>query len=413
MKEKYTIFWIFFIVTGLSSSALEALSMETTSFEKPWADRFLANEGQVTGSDGLPLSNVRYYARLQGMDVYFLPDRVAYVLYKADSIQRDTLSTGELSPRIWRQRVDLVFEGCSPHAEIEGMDRREEAIRYYTHNVPEGIEGVSSLRSLRYHSVYPGVDVVFRIHDGRLKYDLEAETPQALHQVRLTYRGIDSIRCSAQQLKAYCSLGALHEHIPASYTRDGQPVQVSYERTAEYGIGFVAQGMSEAVRKQQLIVDPELIWSGYIGGGDRDEIDGCTVDQNGHTIVAGRTLSNQLPTTTNAYDATYNGSNDVFITKINKNNNSFYYTYYGSNDNELVTDITTDDTSNIYISITAEGSIPFTSNAYQNTFAGGANDMGFLVFDSSGALGYASLFGGNDNDHCCPVKTSGVKKRVS
>jgi hypothetical protein len=60
-----------------------------------------------------------------------------------------------------------------------------------------------------------------------------------------------------------------------------------------------------------------LIYSTYLGGGDRDEALGIGIDANGSTYVTGLTLSSDFPTL-NAYQSTFQGgSSDVFVTKLN------------------------------------------------------------------------------------------------
>jgi len=66
-------------------------------------------------------------------------------------------------------------------------------------------------------------------------------------------------------------------------------------------------------------IGTELSYSTYLGGSDKDssgENQGIAVDAKGKVCVAGNTQSLDFPTTLGAYDTTYNGNGDIFITKI-------------------------------------------------------------------------------------------------
>jgi hypothetical protein len=67
-----------------------------------------------------------------------------------------------------------------------------------------------------------------------------------------------------------------------------------------------------------LIIDP-LIVSSYFGGtGINTKVRDITKDNNGNIYVTGKTASCNFPTTAGAYDESYNGFYDVFISKFDK-----------------------------------------------------------------------------------------------
>jgi uncharacterized repeat protein (TIGR01451 family) len=60
-----------------------------------------------------------------------------------------------------------------------------------------------------------------------------------------------------------------------------------------------------------------LLYATYLGGGDIDTNDGIAVDAQGNVYVTGLTYSNDFPTTTGAFDSSFNGGYfDGFVTKI-------------------------------------------------------------------------------------------------
>jgi hypothetical protein len=59
-----------------------------------------------------------------------------------------------------------------------------------------------------------------------------------------------------------------------------------------------------------------LTYSTFLGGADSDFSYGLAVDPAGNAYVAGYTSSSDFPTTVGAYDASHNGTVDVFVAKI-------------------------------------------------------------------------------------------------
>ncbi len=59
-----------------------------------------------------------------------------------------------------------------------------------------------------------------------------------------------------------------------------------------------------------------LLASTYLGGASSDLGNSLAIDSNGNIYVAGRTDSSDFPTTTDAYDTSYNGEADAFVSRL-------------------------------------------------------------------------------------------------
>ena len=144
-----------------------------------------------------------------------------------------------------------------------------------------------------------------------------------------------------------------------------------------------------------------LTYSTFLGGrgGDEIEYDGIAVDASGNAYVAGRTGSNDFPTK-NAYQGTYKGAHDAFITKLSSSGDTLSYsTYLGGTGSDYGYGIAIDTSGNAYVTgYTASDDFP-TNNPSQSAFAG-ATDAFITKLSSSGnALTYSTYLGGDSNDY--------------
>jgi hypothetical protein len=78
----------------------------------------------------------------------------------------------------------------------------------------------------------------------------------------------------------------------------------------------------------KLSSNGQLEYSTYLGGSEEDLLEGGIIDNENNIVVYGQTESPDFPIS-NAYDPTFNGNNNIFVTKINSNGELKYSTYYG------------------------------------------------------------------------------------
>src|SRR5215471_8495956 len=71
-----------------------------------------------------------------------------------------------------------------------------------------------------------------------------------------------------------------------------------------------------------------LVYSTYLGGSSVDSGLGIAVDSAGNAYVAGFTQSSDFPTTASAFQATFHGSQDATLTKVDPNGASLLYSTF-------------------------------------------------------------------------------------
>jgi hypothetical protein len=148
-----------------------------------------------------------------------------------------------------------------------------------------------------------------------------------------------------------------------------------------------------------------LVYSTYLGGtsisGDYGQ--SIAVDDNGITYVTGYTYSSDFPTTPGAYDTTFNGGSDVFVTKLNPTAGSglIYSTFLGGTGSDRGYGIAVDAEGCAHVTgYTYSSDFPTTPGAYDTTFNGGYTDVFVTKFTPLGDdLVYSTFLGGTSSDY--------------
>jgi fibronectin type 3 domain-containing protein len=124
------------------------------------------------------------------------------------------------------------------------------------------------------------------------------------------------------------------------------------------------------------------------------------VDADGNVYAAGRTGSDQFPTTQDAFDKTLSGSSDLFVTKFNSDLTSIMMsTLIGGAGSETVEELIISPEGRIFLTgSTNSFDFPTTNGAYCSTY-GGEKEAYFLELNAQGTgLEYSTFIGGSDDD---------------
>src|SRR5439155_646519 len=108
-----------------------------------------------------------------------------------------------------------------------------------------------------------------------------------------------------------------------------------------------------------------LVYSTYLGGSDLESGTGIAVDATGSAYVTGQTWSTNFPTTAGAFQTTYGGNVDGFVTKLDAAGSALVYsTYLGSSGGDTNIGIAVDTAGNAYVSGSTDStSFPTTGGA--------------------------------------------------
>jgi hypothetical protein len=123
-----------------------------------------------------------------------------------------------------------------------------------------------------------------------------------------------------------------------------------------------------------------LVYSTFLGGSEDDQCSDIAIDAAGRAYVAGKTESEDFPTTPGAFDTTFNDGDEGFVTKLSAAGTfPEYSTFLGGEDNDEVQAIAVDQFGIAYVAGETESAgFPVTAVTFDASYDGGGDD-GFVA----------------------------------
>ncbi|MFO0853128.1 MAG: SBBP repeat-containing protein [Planctomycetia bacterium] len=166
-------------------------------------------------------------------------------------------------------------------------------------------------------------------------------------------------------------------------------------QTSSFIYGFTVASYD---KRYPLVIDPALVYSTYLGGSNDDWGSGIAVDSAGNAYVTGYTESSNFPTK-NAMYGTYTSSYDVFVTKIGTSGTSLSYsTYLGGGGGDRGWSIAVDSAGNAYVAGYTESSDFPTKDAFDGSYNGSGDAFVTKIGTSGTSLSYSTYLGGSSYD---------------
>jgi hypothetical protein len=187
------------------------------------------------------------------------------------------------------------------------------------------VTDVPNYRKVRVSGVYPGIDLVYYGDGRKLEYDFVVRVGANPGNIRLTYEGAVSLNTDQEgKLLIGTRLGAIVQGKPRVYQEiNGKRIEIQ----ASYSIraGKVEFALAKFDHKHDLVIDPVLEYSTYLGGTGGDWGYGIQVNTGGDAYIAGYTNSVDFPSASGGYQTRAASSQDAFVTRLNAAGSSLVY----------------------------------------------------------------------------------------
>jgi hypothetical protein len=373
--------WVWSVAAATCGSAIAAAPVHDYG-KLPLT--FEANVGQTDG-------RVKYISRGAGYTLFLTAENEAVV-----SLARIT-SKGERQATA----VRMSLQGSKQTA-IQALDRQATISNYYQGADPKSwLTGIRHYGRVSYNDVYPGIDVVYYGNQRQLEYDFVVAPGANPKDIRLKFDGANRISTAANgDLVLHTKYGEIRQRKPVVYQDvNGQRrfIAASYDvrdRQASFKLGAYD-------RSKQLIIDPILVYSTFLGGTGVENGNAIAVDSAQAVYVAGSTASNDFPVISalNGQTSFRGGSYDAFVVKYAPAGNAILFsTYIGGAGFDSATGVGVDSAGNIVVSGDTD-SPGFPLRSPLQGVIGGKIDAFLLKISAQGGLIYSTFLGGFDDDH--------------
>jgi hypothetical protein len=328
--------------------------------------------------------------------------------------------------------IRMQLAGAAPGLKVTGEEQLPGTANYFIGNDPaKWHSSVQTYAKVRYAGVYPGIDLVYYGNQRQLEYDFVVAPGTDPKQIRLHFAGAKKLRVDSDgDLSVWGNGGEIAFHKPLVYQAKGGE-SATGQRSEVDGKFVLLAGNSVQFalgrydRTRELVIDPTLEYSTYLGGGGgtsgsfTDNATAIATDASGNTYVVGYTWSVDFPVTSGSLAPADPGVTDGFltsvgfVTKLNAAGNVLIYsTYIGGNGSSSYTGnnlnvgggdfangIIVDNLGNAYLTGAAwSGDFPVTNGAFQaknNAFPYGSNAWIAKLNPSGTELIYSTYLGGS------------------
>lgn len=396
--------------------------------------KFQENKGQWR-------SNLHFLAKSTAMDVYVGSSKFMLQIKHPDDLRLiHDVHHGEAPiPDSMQMRMHNIEFSIIGGRDVKPMGQApfKDYVNYFLGNdSTRWAGGVRQFADLRSNEVLSGVNFRLTSLGDRLKYEFEVAEGTRVSDIQFKISGADTLFLQDDQLHIGNSIDRLIDDHPIAWQFvEGKQVFVA----CKYVLRGDTLGFEVINRRDDLpiIIDPTLIFSSFTGSSTDNWGSTATYDSLGNLYAGGiviTTLSgsmNGYPTTTGAYQSTYQGGGgswpgtpygtDIVISKFNSSGTSLTYsTYLGGSNNEIPHSLVVNGNNQLYVlGTTSSTNFPVTSGCFDATFNGGGSisgggnnnnnssnvaypngaDIIITKFNANGtALSASTYIGGSGND---------------
>ncbi|PSK93171.1 SBBP repeat-containing protein [Taibaiella chishuiensis] len=391
----------------------------------PMPYSFRENNGQITAPDGSPRTDIDFSLQAPGMSLMIGDGQMHYQFSRLEGhkgldslrqLRRQVTAKQEQAPRtadgkpiqrvpnVVFHRLDVELVGANRQARVVREEERAETYRYYTKDKKEPQQRtVKAFGKIIYKDIYPHIDWVLYTSGTDFKYDFVVHPGGKVSDIRLQYKGADSLALRAN--------GDLDVHTPAAIIREQAPLAYRQESHDTVPVRFKLDkhtlGFHVAPVKGTLVIDPGVEWATYMGGAGGCGIEAIATDHQGYVYLAGGAVTDANIITSGAYQSTVSSSAfaNGFLAKVDSAGNLVWGTYisgvgdgpFGMGPYTLAGDVACDGYGHVYLSgMTWCDSGIATAGSFQSTYslnAGGFFAPILMQFTDDGQLKWSTYYG--------------------
>ncbi|KPM49527.1 hypothetical protein AFM12_02680 [Jiulongibacter sediminis] len=358
----------------------------------------------------------------QGLQYFFYDTKTLAGLHAGPKKEENTRKEVE---RIKTQNVFIEFEG-SQRPISNPLEEQAQLFNYfYGKNSTKWVQGARGFKEIWLKGIYTNID--FRLYSmgEALKYEYVVHPGAKVSDISMAYSGHSSLQIENGALKLATEVNNLKEFEPYTFQKS-ENSRRSVKSSFHLENDVVSFRVSDYNQNEDLIIDPELIFSTYSGSASDNWSHTATYDSQGNLYAGGTVFGPSFPVTQNAAQNSVGGATnssgfllttDVVIMKYSSDGQTLLYsTFLGGTHSEVPHSMICNSQDQLVVfGTTSSPDFPVSNSAFQKNFRGGqtlnggpittgigfvnGTDMFLTVLREDGsALRGSTLLGGSEND---------------
>ena len=261
---------------------------------------FIENNGQID-------ENVKFYANTFAGTVYVTNSEIVYFDFD-DSENKESSIT-----------IKEKFIGTS-NLNPKSLTKNNSVVNYFVGEKENWRSNVPTHKSITLGEVWPSVDVELNAYGNNIEKIFTIHPGGSVEDIQLGFEGIDGLSVESNgKLALETEFGSIFMTKPVAH-------QVINDNIREVFVSYSIDGKTYGFEVKnydpnyELIIDP-LLASTFLGGNEvfRESGVSISIDSSGNVFVFGQTSASNFPTSTGAFDQTFNSggdTSDFFISKF-------------------------------------------------------------------------------------------------
>lgn len=259
--------------------------------------------------------------------------------------------------------IELSFPGARRNPELRSAEPAVTRANYLIGRDPSRwIIGVPTYSNVAYDDVYRGIDLVYHGTQKQLEYDFVVSAGADPKQIRLRFDATEVVLDENGDLLLKAAAGQVVNRRPIAYqlcAGERRIVPAHYRMTGPNEVAFT---LGQYDPDAELVIDPMIEFSAFIGGLGDESVESLALDPSGNIYVAGGTAGSPFLATAGVVQTVQadradqeafhsnNNSYDGYITKLAAGGSSILYrTYLGGEGSDRIYGIAIDGTGHAIV----------------------------------------------------------------
>jgi len=334
---------------------------------------------------------------LPGMRIFVERDRLTWV-HTDPGVMAEVHEKPGSRHRLPAHAWQSIFEGSSFKGKPNFSHKAKHVVSYFLgKDSTKWAGGLVPAQSLTLSDFYPGIDLIIQTLDG-FKYEFRVHPGADPDQIQCRVEGVNWSLKNHKTIRYQSAIHAVSEEAPRAWAvQNGeyrQEVPMKLKRKADVWGFDVGPWPTNSI----LVLDPVLAGSTYTGSTADNWGFSATYASDGSIFLGGIVFSVGYPTSTGAYDISFNGGTDMVVSKFAPDATTLIYsTHLGGASGDTLLSLVSDAQNRLYI-LGKSLSTNYPAFGFDNTHNGGMDYVVSRLNPGGTQLLSSTYLGGNNMD---------------